>query len=200
MAAPRGNWGCMADCEEKPWWKEGALDPPGGSVARRSSLRTPGIVPHSRQGRDARRGKQGRESRSSAFHHVKLKRHVPIMKYFLPFHGSSVIPDGSEPGKTDPHPPPFAPTHGALTARAGPTQGLRSARPGCFPTFQHPPNAAFLPLFPILQPGISTFPGVFQCRSFPLPPPCPQGCHPRREPPLSFTLELCGFSSSSKFN
>lgn len=42
------------------------------------------------------------------------------MKYFLPFHGSSVIPDGREPGKTDPpcsHPQ-------RLTARAGTNKGL----------------------------------------------------------------------------
>lgn len=70
MAAPTGNWGCIGDCEEKFWGQEGALDPPGGSGARRSGLAMPGRI----EAHAGKEGRAGRESRSSTFHHVKLKR------------------------------------------------------------------------------------------------------------------------------
>lgn len=54
------------------------------------------------------------------FPSCEIEAHVPIMKYFLPFHGSSVIPDGREPGKTDP--PCSHPRR--LTARAGTNKGF----------------------------------------------------------------------------
>lgn len=117
---------------------------------------------------------QGRRGRRAAgklilkFPSCEIEAHVPIMKYFLPFHGSSVIPDGSEPGKTDP--PCSHPRR--LTARQD-KQGLRSAGPGYFPTFQHPPNTAPHPLRPPSARKIHISKGISVqgCRNFPLPPP-----------------------------
>lgn len=154
----------------KFWWQEGALDPPGGRRARRSRLGMPGTIPL-RQGRGYTQGRRGGRAAGKLilkFPSCEIEAHVPIMKYFLPFHGSSVIPDGSEPGKTDP--PCSHPRR--LTARQD-KQGLRSAGPGCFPTFQHPPNTAPHPLRPPparkihISEGIS----VQGCRNFSLPPP-----------------------------
>lgn len=73
---------------------------------------------------EAVRGEEGREGRKLIlkFPSCEIEAHVPIMKYFLPFHGSSVIPDGREPGKTDPPPPCSHPQR--LTARAGTNKGL----------------------------------------------------------------------------
>lgn len=100
----------------------------------------------------------------------EIEAHVPIMKYFLPFHGSSVIPDGREPGKTDPpcsHPQ-------RLTARPGTNKGF--VLPGCSGS---PPPAWTPYSIPQTQPprspssinGKSVFPWICRCRTAAAWPP-----------------------------
>lgn len=90
-------------------------------AARRSGMLS--ITRSSRDEAQAMRGEEGREGRKLIlkFPSCEIEAHVPIMKYFLPFHGSSVIPDGREPGKTD---PPHCSHPQRLTAWAGTNKGL----------------------------------------------------------------------------
>lgn len=160
---------------------------------------------------EAVRGEEGREGRKLIlkFPSCEIEAHVPIMKYFLPFHGSSVIPDGREPGKTDPPPSLLPPTAFDRTGRD--KQGPHSA--GYLEHSEHPYTAqhhgeAFAPtaLCHLLQiQGNPHLQGHFCTALF--PPLRPQGCgQAGPHPPLSnshcfhLLFKLCSFSSSSKFN
>lgn len=129
-----------------------------------------GIIPCPARMRHTQGREGGAGGRKPILHFPsrEIEAHVPIMKYFLPFHGSSVIPDGSEPGKTD---PPFSHPRRDRTGSTDTASSCRDASP---------PSSQENPLFHWnFSEGMREF-----------PPPCPPGLPP---PLLSFILELCGF-------
>lgn len=159
------------------------------------------------------------------FPSCEIEAHVPIMKYFLPFHGSSVIPDGREPGKTDP--PRSHPRR--LTARAGTNKGFvlpgrRGSPPPAWTPYSilqtRPLGEPFAPFSLLQKSEIRISKGILEQGCSSLPRPHPQVPHvpyvprarqaacraftgddtPANSRCFNLFFELCGFSSSSKFN